>query len=439
MLRCSFLKEGIMAGEDMIMLRQRELRRLHVLEKVLEGAIKQVEASEILSLSCRQIRRVVKRIKIEGDKGVIHKSRGRPSNRRIPDRIKGKVINLYRSKYKDFGPTLASEKLLERDGVRVNDETLRSWLIKTGDWKKTCKRKGYRQWRERKHHCGEMVQMDGSHHEWFEDRGSGCVLMGYIDDATGDAFGRFYGYEGTIPAMDSFKRYIKKHGLPMSVYLDKYKTYKSTAKPSIEDELNDVEPLSDFERALKELGVEVVHANSPQAKGRIERLFGTLQDRLVKEMRLRGISTLEEGNQFLEEYLPLYNRRFSVSPKGKDNLHRPLVKGLDLDMILCKRTERALRNDFTVTHNHNLYQIEETIRASKVVVQDRMDGEIRIYYKGRALRFKEITERPLREKTQPVVVRMRKSSIPSPNHRWRWNFKFGSHKYERGKPIESKT
>ena len=142
-----------MAGEDMIMLRQRELRRLHVLEKVLEGAIKQVEASEILSLSCRQIRRVVKRIKIEGDKGIIHKSRGRPSNRRIPDRIKDKVINLYRSKYKDFGPTLASEKLLERDGVRVNDETLRSWLIKTGDWKKTCKRKGYRQWRERKHHC----------------------------------------------------------------------------------------------------------------------------------------------------------------------------------------------------------------------------------------------------------------------------------------------
>jgi hypothetical protein len=263
--------------------------------------------------------------------------------------------------------------------------------------------------------------------------------MGYIDDATGDAFGRFYGYEGTLPAMDSFKRYIKKHGLPMSVYLDKYKTYKSTAKPSIQDELDDVGPLSDFERALKELGVEVVHANSPQAKGRIERLFGTLQDRLVKEMRLRGISTLEEGNQFLEEYLPLYNRRFSVSPKGKDNLHRPLVKGLDLDTILCRRTERTLRNDFTVAHNHQLYQIEETIRASKVMVQDRIDGSIRIHYKGRALRFKEITERPVRERKESMVLPKKKLFTPPSSHPWRWNFKFGSHKHERGKPIESIT
>lgn len=428
-----------MAGEDMIMVGQRELRRLHVIQKVLERVINQVEASEILSLSCRQIRRIVKRIKVEGDKGVIHKSRGRPSNRRIPGRIKDKVISLYQTKYKGFGPTLASEKLLERDGMRINDETLRSWLIETGDWKKTRKKKGHRQWRERKHHYGEMVQMDGSHHEWFEDRGPRCVLMGYIDDATGDAFGRFYGYEGTIPAMDSFKRYIQKRGLPMSVYLDKYKTYKSTAKPSIQDELNDVEPLSDFERALKELGVEVLHANSPQAKGRIERLFGTLQDRLVKEMRLRRIRTLEEGNQFLEEYLPLYNRRFSVSPKGKDNLHRPLVKGLDLDTILCRRTERALRNDFTVAHNHKLYQIEETIQTSKVMVQDQIDGSIRIYYKDQALRFKEITERPVRERKELVVVPKKKPFTPPPSHPWRWNFKFGSHKHERGKPIESKT
>jgi hypothetical protein len=428
-----------MAGEDMVMARQGELKRLHVIQKVLERVIRQVEASEILSLSCRQIRRIVKRVRGEGDRGIIHKSRGRPSNRRIPGRIKDKVISLYQTKYKGFGPTLASEKLLERDGMRINDETLRSWLIETGDWKKTRKKKWHRQWRERKHHYGEMVQMDGSHHEWFEDRGPRCVLMGYIDDATGDAFGRFYGYEGTIPAMDSFKRYIQKRGLPMSVYLDKYKTYKSTAKPSIQDELNDVEPLSDFERALKELGVEVLHANSPQAKGRIERLFGTLQDRLVKEMRLRRIRTLEEGNQFLEEYLPLYNRRFSVSPKGKDNLHRPLVKGLDLDTILCRRTERALRNDFTVAHNHKLYQIEETIQTSKVMVQDQIDGSLRIYYKGRALRFKEITERPVRERKELVVVPKKKPFTPPPSHPWRWNFKFGSHKHERGKPIESKT
>jgi len=281
--------------------------------------------------------------------------------------------------------------------------------------------------------------MDGSHHDWFEGRGPRCVLMGYIDDATGRVFARFYDYEGTLPAMESFKRYIKKNGLPMKLYLDKHTTYKSTARPSIQDELDQVEPLSQFERALKELGVEVIHAHSPQAKGRIERLFGTLQDRLVKEMRLRGIRTLEEGNAFLEEYLPLYNRRFSVSPKGENNLHRPLVKGLNLDTILCRRTERALRNDFTVAHNKKLYQIEDTIKASKVMVQERVDGSMIMTYKGRSLRFKEITERPVREKTQVVVMRIRKPRIPSADHPWRRSFKFGIHRYERGKPIEPKT
>jgi len=425
-----------MAGEDMIMVGQGELKRLHVIRKVLERVIRQVEAAEILSLSSRQIRRIIKRIRIEGDKGIIHKSRGRSSNRRIAGKIRDKVIQLYRKQYKDFGPTLASEKLLERDGIRVNDETLRMWLIEAGEWKKTRRRKKHRQWRERKHHYGEMVQMDGSHHDWFEGRGPGCVLMGYIDDATGAVFGRFYGYEGTLPAMDSFKRYIKRHGLPLSVYLDKYKTYKSTAKPTIEDELNDREPLSNFERALRELGVEVKHANSPQAKGRIERLFRTLQDRLVKEMRLRGIRTLEEANAFLEEYLPIYNRRFSVSPKERDNLHRPLVRGLDLDTILCKKTERTLRNDFTVAHNSKLYQVEEAIQESKVLVQDRIDGSLRIYYKDRALRFKEITERPPKEKKGPVVARRRKPYIPPSDHPWR-RFKIKIHPYDREKLLES--
>jgi len=398
--------------------------------------IKQVEAAEILSLSGRQIRRIVKRIRSEGSKGIGHRSRGRPSNRRISHKIKERVIHLYRAKYKDFGPTLASEKLLERNGIRINDETLRMWLLGTGDWRKSRRRRRHRQWRERKHHDGEMVQMDGSHHDWFERRGPRCVLMGYMDDATGRVFGRFYEYEGTIPAMDSFKRYIRKYGLPLSVYLDKYKTYKSTAKPSLEDELNDREPLSDFERALKELGVEVRHANSPQAKGRIERLFGTLQDRLVKEMRLRGIRTLEEANAFLEEYLPIYNRRFSVSPKEKGDLHRPLGRELDLDAILCKKTERTLRNDFTVTHNSKLYQVNQTIQASKVMVQDRIDGSLRIYYKDRALRFREITERPLREKKPLTLTKRTQPCTPPPGHPWR-GFKFGKHRYERGRPIQS--
>lgn len=425
-----------MAGEDMIMIRQGELKRLHVIKKVFEKVIKQVEAAEILSLSSRQVRRIVKRIEAEGDRGIIHRSRGRPSNRRISQKIKDRVIRLYRGQYKGFGPTLASEKLLERDRIGISDETLRRWLIEAGDWKKSRKRGRHRQWRERKHHAGEMVQMDGSHHAWFEDRGGPCVLMSYIDDANGEVSARFYGYEGTIPAMDSFKRYIKKKGLPMQVYLDKHSTYKSSAKPTIEDELNDVRPLSEFERALRELGVEVSHAHSPQAKGRIERLFRTLQDRLVKEMSLRGIRSIEEGNQFLEGYLPLYNKRFSVCPKERDDFHRPLPRGVNLDAILCIKTERTLRNDFTVAHNRKLYQVEDAIKASKVMVQDRIDGSMIMTHKDRALRFKEITERPLREKKQPVVVRRRKTYIPPPDHPWR-KFKIRKHPYDREKLLES--
>jgi hypothetical protein len=427
-----------MAGEDMIMAHQGELKRLHVIRKVLERVIKQVEAAEILSLSGRQIRRIVKRIRCEGDRGIVHQSRGRPSNRRTPDRVKDKVIRLYRAQYKDFGPTLASEKLSERDGIGISDETLRRWLLEAGDWKRSRKGRQHRQWRERKHHYGEMVQIDGSHHAWFEERGPGCVLMGYIDDATGKVFARFYDYEGSLPAMDSFKGYSKKYGLPMKVYLDKHTTYKSTARPTIQDELDQVEPLSQFERALKELGVEVLHAHSPQAKGRIERLFRTFQDRVVKEMRLRGIRTLEEANQFLEEYLPHYNRRFSVCPKGKDNFHRPLPKGLVLDTILCIKTERSLRNDFTVAHNRKLYQIEDTVKASKVMVQERVDGSMIMTHKGRSLRFKEITERPVREKPRGVLMRTRKPYIPPADHPWR-KFKIRKHHYDRGRPLESQT
>jgi hypothetical protein len=438
MLRCPFSEEGMMAGEDIIMIRQGELKRLHVIQKVLERVIKQVEAAEILSLSGRQIRRIVKRIRCEGDRGIVHQSRGRPSNRRTPDKVKNKVIRLYRAQYKDFGPTLASEKLSERDGIGISDETLRRWLLEAGDWKRSRKGRKHRQWRERKHHYGEMVQIDGSHHGWFEERGPGCVLMGYIDDATGKVFARFYDYEGSLPAMDSFKCYSKKYGLPMKVYLDKHTTYKSTARPTIQDELNQVEPLSQFERALKELGVEVLHAHSPQAKGRIERLFRTFQDRVVKEMRLRGIRTLEEANQFLEEYLPLYNRRFSVCPKGKDNFHRPLPKGLVLDTILCIKTERSLRNDFTVAHNRKLYQIEDTVKASKVMVQQRVDGSMIMTHQGRSLRFKEITERPVRKKTPVVLMRTRRPYIPPADHPWR-KFKIRKHRYDRGRPLESQT
>jgi len=425
------------AGEDVIMFGQRELKRLHVIRKVLEKVIKRVEAAKILSLSYRQIQRCVQRVKVEGDRGIVHKSRGRVSNRRLGDGVRERVIKLYRKGYKGFGPTLASEKLLEREGVQVSDETLRQWLLESGDWKRVRKKRGHREWRERKEHFGEMVQMDGSHHDWFEGRGPKCVLMGYIDDATGQAYGRFYGYEGTMPAMDSFGRYIQRRGIPLSVYVDKHTTYKSPAKPTMEEELAGMEPLSEFERALGELGVEVIHAHSAQAKGRIERLFGTLQDRLVKEMRLRGIQSLAEANGFLGEYWPIYNRKFAVRARGEGDLHRSLPKGLKVDNILCVKATRALRNDFTVAYNRKLYQIEDPIRAAQVKVHERVDGSIVILAKDRSLRYREILTRPVKEKKQPVRTGPRKTTIPPRDHYWR-NFKFGKGKYGPGISTGSK-
>ena len=420
-----------MAGEDVIMFRQKELKRLHVIRKVLEKVLKQVEAAKILSLSYRQIQRCVKRVKVEGDQGIVHKLWGRVSNRRLADKVRERGIKLYQKRYKGFGPTLASEKLLEREGFEVSDETLRQWLLESGDWKRVRKKRVHREWRERKEHLGEMVQMDGSHHDWLEGRGPECVLMGYIDDATGQAYGRFYEYEGTMPAMDSFRGYMQRWGIPLSVYLDKHTTYKSPAKPTIEEELEGIEPLSEFERALGELGVEVIHAHSAQAKGRIERLFGTLQDRLVKEMRLRGIKSLEEANGFLEEYWPIYNRKFGVPARGKGDLHRSLAKGLKVDNILCVKATRALRNDFTVAYNRKLYQIEDPIRAARVKVHERLDGSIVILAKDRSLRYREILTRPEKEKKQPVRTGPKKTTIPPKDHYWR-NFKFGKGRYDPG-------
>jgi hypothetical protein len=417
------------AREDMIMASQEELKRLHVIGKVLERAMKQVRAAEILRLSSRQVRRLAKRVKGEGDRGVVHRSRGKPSNRRIDEKVKARAIKLYRERYKGFGPTLAAEKLWEGQRIEVSDETLRGWLMESGDWKRSRKRRGHRQWRERKEHCGEMVQMDGSHHDWLEGRGPACVLMGYIDDATGRGFGRFYGYEGTWPAMDSFCRYIQRFGIPLRVYLDKHTTYKSNGKASLEEELSGVGPLSEFERALQELGVEVIHAHSPQAKGRVERFFGTLQDRLVKEMRLRGIGSLEEANLFLEEYWPAFNRRFAVDAKAKGDLHRPIPRGLKLEDVLCIKGKRALRNDFTVAYHRRIYQVEDPIRASQVMVYEGLDGSIRLKHKGRRLKIHEIATRPLAERREPVRPNSKKRHVPPKGHPYR-NFIFG-----KGKPL----
>lgn len=408
-----------MAGKDIIVMRVIELRKLKVIQDAISMKITQIAAAVILGLSERQVGRLVKAVRKEGERGIVHKSRGRPSNHKLSEDVRGKIIELYKEQYHDFGPTLATEKLKEIDGISISEETLRKWLIKEGLWKKKRKRKEHRQWRERKECLGEMVQMDGSHHDWLEGRGPELVLMGYIDDATSKVFARFYDYEGTMPAMDSFKQYIEVNGLPQSVYVDKHSTYKSQGKLTIEEELAGIEePMSQFERALEELGVEVIHAHSPQAKGRVERLFGTFQDRVIKEMRLKGIKTKEEANDFLEWYLPRYNERFSRPPANETDVHVRLAKNFDLNSYLCIKTERTVRKDNTISLDSKLYQIEETVRTKKVTIEERVDGSLRIASNGGQLRYRQIEERPKNEKTEKTL-KPRKRYIPPKDHPWR--------------------
>jgi len=343
-----------MAEQDRITMSQKESNRLYVIHQAIGKAINQEQAAALLKLSDRQVRRIVRNVEQVGNAGICHKSRGKRAHNRIADKVKDKATILCRDRYKDFGPTHASEKLLAVHNIKVSDETLRGWFQQEHIPYKSRKKRPHRQWRQRKAHRGEMVQMDGSHHDWFEGRGPVCVLMGYVDDATGRVYGRFYEYEGTLPAMDSFKRYIRLYGLPQSVYLDRHSTYKSLAKQTIEEELNDIRPMSHFEKSLAELGVEVIHAYSPQAKGRIERQFGTFQDRVVKEMRLAGVTNIAEGNTFLDGYLPEYNRMFAKEAAEEANYHRPIVNKRALDTILSIKTDHALRNDFTIAHKKAL-------------------------------------------------------------------------------------
>ena len=408
-----------MVGEDRVIMSVKELRRVHVLRHAMEKKLTQVKAGSLLGLTARHVRRLLQRVRTEGDAGLVHRGRGKPSNRRMPEQVKAKVLTLYAQRYGDFGPTLAAEKLAERHGITISDETLRLWLRARGIDHFTRRTRPHRAWRARKAHVGELIQLDGSHHDWFEGRGSRCVLMAYIDDASSRVYARFYAYEGTIPAMDSFTRYVTRYGIPLAVYADRHSTYQSSAEPTVAEQLAGAEPMSQFGRALGELGVELIPAYSPQAKGRIERLFHTFQDRVIKEMRLAEVSTLEEANRFLAGYLPIYNQRFSVQPAQTTDLHRPRPAGRALDHILCLKTTRCLRKDFTIAHQGALYQIHDTLRATHVQVEDRIDGTRRITHHGRPLGFHEITSRPVKTAEVITVHQPRRPVTPRRDHPWR--------------------
>ena len=411
-----------MPGKDIINMSQKEFMRIPVIDSVISGRLTQIAAGNILGLHRKQVGRIVAKVKKQGSTGLIHASRGRTSNNRAQETIKNKILSFCRTTYQGFGPTLAAEKLLEINKLDIHHDTLRKWFIEEGiDYNKR-KFKKHRSWRQRKDFFGEMVQLDGSHHDWLEGRADKCVLMGYVDDATGRVYANFYSYEGTKPAMDSFKRYIKRYGIPQSIYLDKHSTYRSTKKLSLEDELNNVKALSQFERALKQLCVNVIHADSPQAKGRVERSFKTHQDRLIKEMRLKAISNTIDANKFLHSYyIPKHNRKFAVKAQDKTNLHMSIPKNIALDRIFSIKNKACLRKDFTVQYKNKFYQILDTIRAKEVTVEERLNGKLYIYYKDTQLKYKLIDKRPQKPKQlpKPRYTFGGKRFIPPKDHPYR--------------------
>jgi hypothetical protein len=306
----------------------------------------------------------------------------------------------------------------------VSREKLRQLMMARGLWKRRRARKEDHVWRERKHHVGEMVQMDGSHHAWLEEWGPKLVLMGYVDDATGRFYGRFYDHEGVYPAMDSLRGYIGLYGLPQAIYLDKHSAYKTTRQADMDELLRGSQAETQFERALSELGVRTIHAHSPQAKGRIERIFKTLQDRLVKEMRLAGVRTIDEANRFLEGYLDLFNRRFMKEALEPGDLHRPLPKTVVLDDILCIKGLRTVNAGYLVRWRGRRFvpaRPSLTLRRQKIVVLERFDGRVSLRFKGKDLEYREVRE-PGPMKTEPPPIRPRSKPpkyTPPPTHPWR--------------------
>ena len=413
-------------SEEYITLSQKEVRRLKILHRVIEGEVTQVKASEILGITDRQVRNIIQRLKAEGDKGIVHRNRGRASPHRIASEREDLIAEIVERRYVDFGPTLAAEKLEECEGIRVSKEKLRQIMLAKGLWQRKRRRRKIYQWRQRKEYFGEMVQMDGSHHDWLEGRGSKMVLMGYMDDATGRFYGRFYDYEGLFPAMDSLEHYIRHYGCPVSLYLDKHSTYKTTRQPDLDELLRGEEAQTQFERAAKELDIEIIHAHSPQAKGRIERAFGTLKDRLVKELRLAGICNKEEANMLLEKFIPQYNKRFARVPLREGNLHKRLPKGVKFRDILCIKAKRTITNDCTLRWRGRRFLIDNpsiAMRRGKVEVREHFDGQLTVKFNGHSLEVHEVFEaKPIktRQTKEPVNNKKKKGKyIPPADHPWR--------------------
>jgi transposase len=413
-----------------LLMSRKERKRLEVYSRVKRGELRLSKAAELLGITYRQAKRSYGRYRESGAAGLVHQLRGRASNRGSWEERRETVLAIYQEKYGDFGPTLAAEYLAREDGQEVAVTTLRRWLISAGLWQPKRKRSVHRRWRARKEHVGEMVQMDGSIHDWFEGRRAQAVLMVMIDDATGRVEARYFEGETTAAAMEVFRRYVQKYGLPRSLYVDRDSIYKTTRDATVDEELQGKEAVTQFSRAMEELEVELILAHSPQAKGRVERCHGTLQDRLVKALRLAGISDLESANRYLEErFLADFNARFAVQSQAQADLHRRVPRQVKLEQVLSFQESRVVQNDWTVRWRHRRFQLTEANRGlalvrQRVTICEQLDGTIRLLYKGRELAWDEIPEgqaaAPAKRPAEPGPKGLgRVGNKPAADHPWR--------------------
>ena len=407
---------------------RRELRRVEVLCRVKGGELKLVEAAELVAVSYRQTKRLWKRYREEGAEGLKHRSAGLRSNRAKAEEFRAAVLKRIRERYggsegKRLGPTLAAEHLESDDGWKVDAETLRRWMLAEGLWSRQRKRSPYRQRREPKEHFGEMVQMDGSFHAWLEERGPGACLMNMVDDATGTTMARLGEQETTWAAARLLWEWIEAYGIPQALYTDWKNVY---VREATEDEVRSGRAArTGFGKMCAKLGIRIRAANSPQAKGRVERNHGVHQDRLIKKMRLKNITCLEEANRYLkEEYLSEHNRRFGRRAASAADFHTAVPPGIDLARVFCLEEERTIAGDWVVRYQNRLLQIKRQSPVyaparSKVNVCEAMDGTLRIVYRGRDLPWQPIAERPAREWPPAPAAKPKKIYRPAPDHPWR--------------------
>jgi transposase len=377
----------------------REITRLETMQRIKDKRLTQKEAARILNISVRQIKRLYRAYKASGAKGLISARRGKPSNHQMNEELEQQILDLLKEKYEGFGPTLTREKLTEIHKLEISRESVRKLMIVEGLWKpKRAKKPFAHQLRERRACRGELIQIDGSDHAWFEERGPRCTLLVYIDDATGQLMELWFVPEETFFAYCEVSRhYIERYGKPVAFYSDKHGIFRvNQPRP-----LGLSSGLTQFGRAMQELDIQIICANSPQAKGRVERANQTLQDRLVKELRLRGISNIEAANAYLPEFCEDFNRRFAVAPRSTHDAHRPLLTTENLDVILTHQEPRTLSKNLTVQFNKVIYQIQSdrpdyALRNAQVIACENAKGDVTILYKNKPLSF-TIYQQPVRQ------------------------------------------